>query len=433
MFKRIPNNVLRLNLFKNFVNKFSTNKPSSQQFNELFTNEFDVDIEFFQNVKNQQRILDNIRDREMIDNFPELFADNLDSKQLGNRLIEISRTLPNDFHPIWNDRQHQTTIIDHIGQQQNFDFKPLKAEDLLFEMNLAQFSSITRGKLGIVGGPRSYMFIEQLAELSRALARWTMAELINKHGFTPVVTPNLIYSDFVRACGFEPFGERTQVYTMDGRRNVCLAGTAEMPLASMNLGENFATENDLPKLYCALSRCYRAEAKSSGEMSGLYRVHYFDKVEMFALTEPNDSDRMLDKFVSIEKSLFEQLGLYFRIVDMPPNELGPAAYRKFDIETYMYGRDFWGEISSASNCTDYQSKRLNITYQKFYFDSKTKAITEVRKNYVHTVNGTACAIPRIIIAIVEQNQSKKQDYFIIPECLRPFMKNDRIKMIKMNS
>lgn len=103
MFKRIPNNVLRLNLFKNFVNKFSTNKPSSQQFNELFTNEFDVDIEFFQNVKNQQRILDNIRDREMIDNFPELFADNLDSKQLGNRLIEISRTLPNDFHPIWYD------------------------------------------------------------------------------------------------------------------------------------------------------------------------------------------------------------------------------------------------------------------------------------------------------------------------------------------
>ncbi|XP_046910850.2 seryl-tRNA synthetase, mitochondrial [Dermatophagoides farinae] len=432
MLQRIQINVSRLNfkLCKTLVNQFSTNK-SSPQFNELFMNEFNVDEQFFRNVQNQQRIMENIRAREIVDNFSELFENNLNAEQLGDRLIKLSRTLPNDFHPIWNDRQHQTTIVDNIGQKRNFNFKPLKAEDILFDMKLAGFSSMTRGKLGMVGGPRSYMFVEQLAELSLALARWTMTKLINEYGFTSVITPNLIYADFVRACGFEPFGERTQVYTMEGRQNVCLAGTAEMPLASMNLGENFATENDLPKRYCALSRCYRAEAKSSGEMSGLYRVHYFDKVEMFALTQANDSDRMLNEFVEIEKSLFKELGLYFRVVDMPPNELGPAAYRKFDIEAYMNGRDFWGEISSASNCTDYQSKRLNITYQKYYLDPISEAITEVRKNYVHTVNGTACAIPRIIIAMIEQNQNEKQDYFQIPECLKPYMKNDRIKTMEI--
>lgn len=232
-------------------------------------------------------------------------------------------------------------IIEYIGIKKNYNFKPLQSEDILHKHNLAYFSSPDNGNLGKIAGPRSYLLFGQLAKLSRTLARWTMNKLINEYNFIPVVTPNLIYSDLVRACGFEPFGNRTQVYSLNERNNICIAGTAEIPLASMNLGENFSVEkNELPKKYCSLSRCYRAEAKSSGEMSGLYRVHYFDKVEMFGVTEAETtkSDKLLEEFVNIQKNLFEELGLHFRIVDMPPNELGLPAYRKFDIEAYMPGK-----------------------------------------------------------------------------------------------
>lgn len=176
--------------------------------------------------------------------------------------------------------------------------------------------------------------------------------------------------------------------------NLCLSGTSEMALAGYFSGKTLKV-NEAPKKVMATSRCFRAEASGSGADGNLYRVHYFNKVEMFATCLPSQSGNLLEEFRDIQRRLFEGLGLCFKLYDMPVHDLGAPAYRKYDIEAWMPSQNGFGEISSASNCTDYQSKRLNI-----YFEDGDN------KFHAHTVNGTACAIPRMIIAILEQNQVK---------------------------
>lgn len=165
-----------------------------------------------------------------------------------------------------------------------------------------------------------------------------------------------------------------------------------MALAGYFSGKTFSAD-ELPKRVMATSRCFRAEATGSSEERNLYRVHTFTKVEMFAPCLPSQSDALLEEFREIQVQLFEGLGLCFKVYDMPVHDLGLPAYRKYDIEAWMPSRNDFGEISSTSNCTDYQSKRLNI----YCRDGSTKL-------HAHTVNGTACAIPRMIIALLEQYQ-----------------------------
>ncbi|XP_043919460.1 serine--tRNA ligase, mitochondrial [Protopterus annectens] len=156
---------------------------------------------------------------------------------------------------------------------------------------------------------------------------------------------------------------------------------------------------DMPVRTVCCSTCYRAETDTGRETWGLYRVHHFTKVEMFGLTADEtgkESDELLMEFLSIQKEIFSELGLHYVVLDMPTQELGLPAYRKFDIEAWMPGRNKYGEISSTSNCTDYQSRRLNIMYYNASGELK----------YAHTINGTACAIPRTLIAILESNQLK---------------------------
>ena len=183
------------------------------------------------------------------------------------------------------------------------------------------------------------------------------------------------------------------------------------------LGETF-DEEYLPKKYCCLSRCYRAEAKTNKENAGLYRVHYFNKIEMFALTTKEQSQSMFEDFVEIQKNLFNELQLHFKVLDMPPLELGLPAARKIDCECWLPGRNSWGEMSSSSNCHDFQSRRLNIKYKTLSLNEETNEI--FKHDFVHTVNGTGCASPRILIAICENYQTK--DGFVkIPQVLREFM------------
>lgn len=167
-----------------------------------------------------------------------------------------------------------------------------------------------------------------------------------------------------------------------------------MALAGYFSGKTLRADEG-PKKVMATSRCFRAEAKDSGAGGNLYRVHCFTKVEMFATCLPSQSDSILEEFRNIQLRLFEGLGLCFKLYDMPVHDLGAPAYRKYDIEAWIPSRNEFGEISSTSNCTDYQSKRLNIYFQ----DGNNKF-------HAHTVNGTACAIPRMIIAILEQYQVK---------------------------
>ena len=161
--------------------------------------------------------------------------------------------------------------------------------------------------------------------------------------------------------------------------------------------DQLLTFDQLPSKLAAVSRCHRAEVSGVDEEKGIYRVHNFTKVEMFAVTgqeSGSESDQILQDFVDIQSDLYTELGLHFRILDMPSQELGAPASRKFDSEAWMPAKKFWGEISSASNCTDFQSRRLNIKYKTDNGSIK----------HVHTVNGTACAVPRILMALIENNQ-----------------------------
>ena len=166
---------------------------------------------------------------------------------------------------------------------------------------------------------------------------------------------------------------------------------------------------DLPIRCAAVSRCYRAEASSIFEERGIYRVHQFNKVEMFSICLPSQSEQVHKEFLSLQTELLTNLGVHFKVLDMPPNELGSAAFRKFDIEAWMPGRGMYGEVSSCSNCTDYQSRRLHIKYGN-------------EDDFVHTVNGTACAAPRLLITLIETFQSDDKTVKI-PEILKQFLFN----------
>lgn len=309
------------------------------------------------------------------------------------------------------------------------------------EHKLLSMPTDTPRNVATVGGEKSYMFLGSLAKLERALTRWTMNELISKYNFTPVVVPNILHDHIIEKCGFPTKSVRSQVYKISGnnedsildkpsqdnanRTQTCLAGTSEFALASIHIGDTIQSE-DLPKKYCALSRCYRAETSSTASEWGIYRVHYFNKVEMLSFTMPDKSHAIHEEFLSIQRSLFKQLDLHFQILEMPDDDLGLSAKKKYDIEAWLSGRQRYGEISSTSNCEEYQSSRLNIKYSQMVERDNQ---LQIDSGYVHTINGTACSTVRILIALIEQNQVEGNKVRI-PDVLVPYM--NEIKLIPTN-
>lgn len=303
--------------------------------------------------------------------------------------------------------------------------------------------------LAQVGGHRSYTLLGDLAWLERALLRWTLKKLVNKYKFVPVTVPNLIYDDIIASCGFDPHSTRTQVYSIDGTtkasqsaiastsesnkvtngsnslRSICLSGTSEVPLVSMNLGKCFDVdsqecEESLPKKYCSLSRCYRAE--TSQREPGLYRVHYFSKVEMVSLVPKDKTDQYLKEFISIQESLFrDDLGLQIRTLEMPEEDLNAVAVKKFDVEAYFPIQECWGEISSASDCSINQSTKLNIKSRSINTDPKDDSGEPFVETFIGTINGTAAASPRILIALLETHRNAKNKALAVPPVLRDEM------------
>nr|XP_053609595.1 serine--tRNA ligase, mitochondrial isoform X2 [Plodia interpunctella] len=255
------------------------------------------------------------------------------------------------------------------------------------------------------------LFNKELAELEEALLKYTVSFLL-KNQFNMLSVPDILPSNILKSCGMTVNSDRTQIYSLDPHHHgpdLYLSGTAEMSLAGL-LMNCMLSKKDLPLRLAAVSRCYRAETSSIVEERGIYRVHQFTKVEMFAVSTPEQSESMLENLKSLQQELFAPLGFHMRVLDMPPHELGAPAYRKYDIEAWMPGRNSYGEISSCSNCTDYQSRRLNIKYR----DGNTL-------KFVHTLNGTACAMPRMLIALLETHQDPKGKIYV-PHILQPFMK-----------
>lgn len=254
--------------------------------------------------------------------------------------------------------------------------------------------------------------------LQHALVNFTLTKLVKK-GFIPLSVPDMLRGAVFEGCGMQLTAHSSQVYSMDPSTHpdLHLAGTSEVGIAGYFM-DHAVQLSDLPIRTVCCSTCYRAETDTGRETWGLYRVHHFTKVEMFGVTANetgSESQELLDEFLNLQKDIFSGLGLHFQVLEMPSEELGLPAYRKLDIEAWMPARGRYGEVSSASNCTDFQSRRLNVMYQR--------PNGELR--HCHTINGTACAVPRLIIAILESNQLK-DGRVRVPEVLQPFMGTDVI-------
>jgi seryl-tRNA synthetase len=206
--------------------------------------------------------------------------------------------------------------------------------------------------------------------------------------------------------GFTPRGEESNIYALEGT-DLCLIATAEITLGGYHAGE-VLDAGRLPVMLCGLSHCFRREAGAAGQFSkGLYRVHQFTKVEMFVFCHPSGSEAMLDRLVGIEERIFQGLELPYRIVDTCTGDLGGPAWRKYDFEAWMPGRGEggeYGEVTSASNCTDFQARRLGIKFR------------EAGKNaFVHTLNGTAVAISRALVGLIENFQQADGSVVLPPK------------------
>ncbi|HEV3416235.1 MAG TPA: serine--tRNA ligase [Pirellulales bacterium] len=293
-----------------------------------------------------------------------------------------------------------------------FSFKPLDHVQLGEKLGLFDFEAGSK-----VAGHGFYFLKNEAVLLELALQRYAL-DLLLKEGFTPTITPDLARNEILQGIGFTPRGPETQIYSV-ADTDLSLVATAEITLGGM-LAEEILDEERLPLKFCGISHCYRTEAGAHGRATrGLYRVHQFTKVEMFAFTLPDASDRMLDYFCELEGRLFDGLGIPYRVVDTATGDLGGPAYRKYDLEAWMPGRGEageFGEVTSTSNCTDYQARRLEIRYRRK---------GEKGTHFVHTLNGTAIAISRGLIAILE-NYQQPDGSILVPEALRAWVGKDWI-------
>jgi seryl-tRNA synthetase len=299
-----------------------------------------------------------------------------------------------------------------IGTKPAFDFKPKDHIDLCDELKLADFEAGAS-----VAGQKWYFLKNEAVLLELALVNYAFGILL-KHGFTPVVTPDVARTEVLEGTGFMPRGEGTQIYTLSNT-DLCLVATAEITLGGMHR-DQILDESQLPILYAGLSHCFRTEAGAAGrEQRGLYRVHQFTKVEMFAFTTPEQSEEIHQKLLAIEEEIFTGLGLTFHVLDIASGDLGGPAYRKYDLEAWMPGRGEageFGEVTSTSNCTDFQARRLNIRY---------KGPKHKGTRFVHTLNGTAVAVTRALVAILETYQ-QADGSVVVPPALRQWVGKDRI-------
>ena len=242
--------------------------------------------------------------------------------------------------------------------------------------------------------------------------------LVAAEGFTLYVTPDIARSAVVDAMAFSPRGPETQIYSIENT-GLDLIGTSEITLGGLYL-DSLVDESELPIRLAGVSHCYRTEAGSAGrESKGLYRVHQFTKVEMFALTRPEDSEAMHGEILSIEEKIFQDLEIPYRVVEVATGDLGAPAYRKFDIEAWMPGRGDggdYGEVTSASNCTDFQARRLRARFRRA--DAK-------RNELLHTLNGTAVAVTRALIPLLENHQ-RADGSVAIPKALQSAMGRESI-------
>lgn len=351
-------------------------------------------------------------DRERLKEQGRLLREKKDAAQaehdrLDAEVHQLLYFIPNLTHPdapIGADDTANTEISFGKTPIPQFDFQPKDHLELGKLHDLIDFESGAR-----VAGAGFYFLRKDAVLLDLALQQFAVTELSSR-GFVPISTPDVAHSQILHGIGFMPRGPETQIYSIENS-DLNLVATAEITLGGMMADQVFEAEQ-LPLKYVGISHCFRTEAGAAGRASkGLYRVHQFTKIEMFAFTLPDQSDAMHEELRQIECDLFDALGIPYRVVDTATGDLGGPAYRKYDLEAWMPGRGEggeWGEVTSTSNCTDYQARRLNVRY---------KNKNEKGTNFVHTLNGTAIAISRALIAILE-NYQQADGSIAVPKVLQ---------------
>ncbi|MGC1177361.1 MAG: serine--tRNA ligase [Candidatus Saccharimonadales bacterium] len=259
-----------------------------------------------------------------------------------------------------------------------------------------------------VAGAKFYYLKGDLVQLELAVFQYGL-QLAATHGFTPITVPHMANTRTIEGTGFSARGDEQQIYKIEGE-DLNLIATAEIPITGYHADEVLEA-NKLPLLYVGLSPAYRMEAGAYGKHSkGLYRVHQFNKLEMYVFCKPEDSEQWHQKLVALEEELCQALEVPYRLVRIAAGDLGQSAYKKFDIEYWSPADKSYRELMSCSNVTDYQARRLNIRYK----DNEGKA------RFVHTLNGTAAAFSRVAIALIENHQTPDGNVKI-PAALQPFM------------
>ncbi len=315
-----------------------------------------------------------------------------------------------------SQNEDDNPVVEIYLKPTKFDFMPLDHEELGRKLDIIDFDRATK-----VSGAKFYYLKNELAVLEFALIQYALQTAM-KHGFIPFSTPDLAKREVLEGLGFNPRGESTQIYNIENS-DLSLIGTAEITMGGYHMNE-VLHEDNLPKKYVAVSHCFRTEAGSYSKFSkGIFRVHQFTKIEMFQYVMPDKSESAHKEILEIEKEIFSGLEIPFRVVDHCSADLGSPALRTFDLEAWMPGKPAkdggngdWAEITSTSNCTDFQSRGLNIKYQD----------KDGNKDFLHMLNGTAIAIGRAIIAIMENNQ-QKDGSIIIPEVLHKWTGFKEIK------
>ncbi|HJT76344.1 MAG TPA: serine--tRNA ligase, partial [Gemmataceae bacterium] len=335
-------------------------------------------------------------------------------KQAEDERDAVLRTIPNMTHPEApvGKTAEANRVISKWGEPTRFDFPPKDHVALLEALDLVDFKAGAK-----VAGQKFYYLKNEAVLLELALVQYAMGVLLGE-GYTPVITPDLARVEVLEGIGFIPRGPETQIYSV-ANTDLCLIATAEITLGGMHADETLDAAG-LPLKYVGLSHCFRTEAGAPGrDTRGLYRVHQFTKVEMFAFCVPEQSDALHRELLRIEEKVFQGLGVPYQVIDTCTGDLGGPAYRKFDLEAWMPGRGEhgeYGEVTSTSNCTDYQARRLNVRY---------KAPGQKGTRFVHTLNGTAVAAGRAMIAVLE-NYQQADGSVVVPEVLRPWVGKDRI-------
>ncbi|MDD5291329.1 MAG: serine--tRNA ligase [Patescibacteria group bacterium] len=335
------------------------------------------------------------------------------SEEIESQYQDLMEKVPNLYHPatpIGKD-DSENKEIERIGEPTKFKFTPKDHVTLGKELDVLDFETAAQ-----VSGAGFFYLKNELALLEFALIQFALEKLVKK-GFTPFSTPDLAKSFIMNGTGYNPRGNEEQIYEVKGE-DTSLIATAEITLGGY-LANKTLREEDLDIKYVGFSHCFRKEAGAYGKESrGLYRVHQFSKVEMFVFSKPETSEERHQEMKEIEKEIYKELDIPFRVMEICTGDLGGPAYRKYDLEAWMPMKDNWGEITSCSNCTDYQTRRLNIKY-------KTKS---GQTEYVHTLNGTAITSSRVPLVILE-NFQQADGSVIIPKVLRKYLPG-KMKVIK---